>query len=85
MSPVLFNLFLEPLIEWLRDTDPDRDNVYAAYADDIAVVTSANRTLQNAVSKIDQFMFANKLELGIGADKSAYMTDEPVDRSLSRR
>jgi len=77
MSPILFNLFLEPLLEWLVDSDDDKENIYAAYADDIAIITTENRTLQNAMSKVDDFLYANRLELGIGTDKSVYMTDAP--------
>lgn len=38
-SPILFNLFLEPLLEWILDTMNSEDDAEAAYADDIMLAS----------------------------------------------
>jgi len=77
MSPVLFNLVLEPLLEWLSDTAVSASEAKLAFADDIALLATDHVTLQGLVDRVSEFFAANRLELGIAADKSAYMTSNP--------
>lgn len=76
MSPVIFNLFLEPLLEWLVENGVPRETAQLAFADDIALFACDRQTLQRLVDLVDEYFYANKLELGIGSDKSVYMTSD---------
>jgi hypothetical protein len=72
LSPYLFIIFLEPLLRWL-----ERDNLgyklntsqytvnSAAYADDLAIITSNIKSIQPQINKIDNFYQWAGLELEI--------------------
>ena len=78
MSPILFNLFLEPILDWLQRTKTE-DAAVLAYADDMCLFSTSAEDLQNMTSKLQCFLYRNGLELGVSQDKSktVYMTDEP--------
>jgi hypothetical protein len=72
LSPYLFIIFLEPLLRWL-----ERGNLgyilktsqytlnLAAYADDLAIITSDIKHIQPQINKIDKFCQWVGMELGI--------------------
>lgn len=77
MSPILFNLFIEPLLDWLARTEPTMAMVLA-YADDMCLFSTSHSTLQTMTSRMQLFLHSNGLELGVSADKSktVYMTTD---------
>jgi hypothetical protein len=72
LSPYLFIIFLEPLLRWL-----ERGNLgyklktsqytlnFAAYADDLAIITSNIKYIQPQINKIDKFCQWAGTDLGI--------------------
>lgn len=83
MSPILFNLFLEPILDWLQRTKTEDASVLA-YADDMCLFSTSAEDLQNMTSKLQCFLYRNGLELGVSQDKSktVYMTDEPSGNQI---
>jgi hypothetical protein len=72
LSPYLFIIFLEPLLRWLERGNLGytlKTSQYtlnsAAYADDLAIITSDIKHIQPQINKIDKFCHWAGMELGI--------------------
>jgi hypothetical protein len=72
LSPYLFIIFLEPLLRWLERGNLGyilKTSQYtlnsAAYADDLAIITSDIKHIQPQINKIDKFYQWEGMELGI--------------------
>jgi hypothetical protein len=72
LSPYLFIIFLEPLLRWLERGNLGyilKTSQYtlnsAAYADDLAIITSDIKHIQPQLNKIDKFCHWAGMELGI--------------------
>jgi hypothetical protein len=72
LSPYLFIISLEPLLRWLERGDLGyklKTSQYtinsAAYADDLAIITSDIKHIQPQINKIDKFCQWAGMELGI--------------------
>jgi len=81
MSPILFNLFLEPLLEWLQD-GANHDNHVLAFADDVALNAHNEVELQQSMDRIQAFCHYHAMEIGIAKNKTAYMTNSPRDCNI---
>lgn len=77
MSPILFNLFIEPLLDWMTRTCPS-EAMTLAYADDMCLFSTSLERLQQLTTQLQTFLHSNCLELGISVDKSktVYMTTD---------
>lgn len=76
ISPILFSLFINPLLEWLeKGTDPYRignDLFYGqAFADDTALLASSRKGIEERMKRVNDFMEHNNIKLN--EDKSYYM------------
>ena len=75
LSPILYILFMNPLMIWLdKSKDPYRigkDGYWAqAYADDTALVASTKKGIVERMKRVDEFMIHNNVK--INEDKSTY-------------
>ena len=84
MSPILFNLFLEPMLEWIID-EAAPDNHVLAFADDIAINAPNSRDIQQTMDRIEKFFHHNRIDLGIARNKTAYMTSHPEANEIEYR
>lgn len=84
MSPILFNLFLEPLLEWLQD-EASIDNHVLAFADDVALNAPTETDLQQSMNRIQVFCHYHAMEIGIAKNKTAYMTSSARDCNVYYR
>jgi hypothetical protein len=84
ISPILWNLFLDPLLHWINE-DRDGYNLEGymvnilAYADDIALIATNNKDMQHIVDKLQEFCWYYGLEIGADKnkkDKSIYTHNE---------
>ncbi len=79
MSPLLFNIFLNPLIEWLHQTREGyimQDNMKiatAAFADDIALITKNKEEMETLWDRTNSFYKHQNMK--IKGKKSAYTTN----------
>jgi exonuclease III len=80
MSPILFNLFLEPVLQYLTENWKASATVIA-YADDLCIFATSRNSLQEMTDALQNFLYENGLELGISKDKSktVYMTNDTDD------
>ena len=73
VSPILWNLFLDPLLHWINEGKEGYNlegylaNILA-YADDMAILSSNNKGMQETINKLQEFCWHYGLE--IGADKN---------------
>lgn len=76
MSPILFNLFLEPMLDWIQLNFPSSFTM--AYADDLSVSCKDKDSLQTITTEFQHFLYHHGMELGIAKDKTktAYMTTD---------
>lgn len=79
ISPLLFNLFLEPLLRWLSKEKHSLDYL-GAYADDIVQASESNERILAMMSCFSRWAKHNAIEIGISdkGTKTAFMTDNPV-------
>lgn len=75
ISPILFSLFLNPLLTWLeKGRDPYRtgnEQFYAqAFADDTALLASSKKGIEDRMNRVNLFMQHNNIS--INEDKSTY-------------
>jgi len=90
LSPLLFILFLDPLLYWLVDsklgyTMSTRDSedkevkvTTQAYADDQILIANNNTDLQTLLDRTADFLNTYGMELSIGKAKTAYTTNQPL-------
>ena len=79
ISPLLFNLLLEPLYLWLERKYQNRENTILAYVDDGAVVTSDFQLLQDIFNDMVRFYNFNGIAIGLDSatkQKTAYTGTE---------
>lgn len=83
ISPLLFNLFLEPLLRWL-DAERTFLDHQEAYADDIVHVSEDEEQLQQMLENFVRFTKHNAIEIGISdkGTKTAFMTNNPNAQTL---
>jgi exonuclease III len=76
MSPILFDLFLEPLLRWMDSTRLPDQRVLA-FADDMAFIAGDLAGLQGMTDKASAFFYAHGLQIGVAQNKtkSVYMTN----------
>ena len=67
-SPIIFDLFLEPLL-WYLNKGKDEKAYVLAFADDIANITTTLAQAQKSFDKLQKFFFRSYLEMGISGDK----------------
>ena len=72
LSPYLFIIFLEPLLQWLQNgkyrytLGISKITINsAAYADDLAIITNKLTSLQNQLNKLDKYCEWAGMDLGI--------------------
>lgn len=78
ISPLLFNLFLEPLLRWL-DQQRIESDYHSAYADDVVQVSDDVDRIQMMLHNFTRWAKHNALEIGISdkATKTVFMTNDP--------
>jgi len=95
LSPLLFILFLEPLLIHLdaqgkgytmsapaNDGDPV-ELITQAFADDQLLVAESHGDIQELLDLTTDFMNTYGMELSIGKAKTAYTTNDPTPRTLT--
>lgn len=77
LSCMLFNLFIEPALDWIQQAQKSPLENIMAFADDMSIITTDIESLQHKVDMLQTYLHANGLELGVSADKSktVYMTN----------
>jgi len=99
LSPLLFILFLEPLLNWLTDTNlgytmsglddegkPVKTNTQA-FADDQILVAATGTDLQTLLNMTTEFLNTYGMELSLGKAKTAYTTnsEQPIKLLYNRK
>jgi exonuclease III len=88
LSPILFTIFLNPLLDWLNDTDDGYIIEQVSYntnafADDLNLLSGDKSKMQNMLNKIDSFLNENGMSLSVDQDKSKSaiqnIRDTPAD------
>ena len=75
ISPILFALFLNPLLIWLKDSKEgyqigNEKYVTNAFADDTLLMSRSKKGIEEMASKVARFMNYNKIN--VNAEKSQY-------------
>lgn len=76
ISPILYSLFLNPLLEWIhRDgqhpyTIGCDDYLAGAYADDMSLIADSGEGIQHRLDMVNTFMSHNHIK--INCNKSSY-------------
>ena len=88
ISPILFSIFLDPLLRWLeKGTDPYRignNNFFGqAFADDTALLASSRKGIEERMKKVNSFMEYNNI--CINEDKSTYHWNRDQEAIITTR
>lgn len=76
LSPILYSLFLNPLLEWIQATAVDAYMIGTdkydggAYADDMALISQSKEGVKQRMDMVEQFMTHN--DININTTKSSY-------------
>lgn len=84
LSPVLFNLFVEPCLQWIS-SQKQNDEAQLSYADDELLLAPSNQRLQEMMNQYCRFGKHNSLEIGVSKSKTktVYMTTHPVGNDIT--
>jgi exonuclease III len=84
LSPLLFNLFIEPCLQWISSTK-NPDEAQLGYADDELLLAPQNKRLQEMTDQYARFAKHNGLEIGVSHSKTktVYMTTHPDGNEIS--
>lgn len=86
LSPTLFNLFINDLLQEIKDTasgvafDNDRINILA-YADDIALISSTQEDMQNMLSTLKDWCDGNRMMVNLGKTKLVHFRRPSTPRT----